>query len=93
MKPPFTLDQLAHASVEEIIDQAYIDARSKLARIIEREGDADGKRLEPEYFDQLVMEEIRAMLTTQQYWNDFQNKRKSSAPTDNHTLLPANGFA
>lgn len=92
MKPPFTLDQLLNASTEEIVDQAFIDARNKRQRIIEREGDADGKRLTVEYFDQLVMEEMNAMITTRQWWGDHQNKRKSSAETANHTLLSTNGI-
>ena len=37
----------------------YEKALQKLQRIIAREGDADGARLKPAYFLQLVKEEIR----------------------------------
>lgn len=89
---PFTLDQLVGSSSGDIIDQAFIDAKEKQRRIIAREGDAGGRRLEPEYFDQLFIEEIWAMMSTQQLWSKYQNKRKNSAQTDNHTLLSLVGL-
>lgn len=38
---------------------AQLQAKRKLARIIEREGDADGERLKPYYLEQLTAEAIR----------------------------------
>lgn len=93
MNQPFTIDQLSNASIEDIVDQAFVDARRKRDQIIEREGDADGKRLTVEYFDQLVWEEMNAMITTQHWWNDYQNTRKSSAKTDHPPLLPMLGLS
>ncbi len=41
------------------MSNAYERAARKLQRIIAREGDADGARLKPAYFLQLLQEEIR----------------------------------
>ena len=40
--------------------EAEKQAKRKLARIIEREGDADGERLKPYYLAQLVAEAVTA---------------------------------
>ena len=41
-------------------EEAETSAKRKLARIIEREGDADGERLKPYYLVQLISEAITA---------------------------------
>lgn len=41
-------------------EEAETSAKRKLARIIEREGDADGERLKPYYLAQLVAEAVTA---------------------------------
>ena len=48
-------------------------AEAKLARITEREGDADGIRRRPEYLYQLIAEEIAQ--------RDFISHTKRKAPT------------
>lgn len=42
-------------------------ADEKLKRIIEREGDANGARLEPEYWLQLFREAVRTIATEEQF--------------------------
>lgn len=44
---------------ESVCARAYEHAKRKLARIIEREGDADGGRLQPYYITQLTAEAVR----------------------------------
>ena len=39
--------------------QAEIRAKEKLARIIEREGDLNGARRQPQYLEQLIQEALR----------------------------------
>lgn len=41
------------------IAASWEEAEHKLRRIIKREGDADGARLEPSYFHQILVETIR----------------------------------
>lgn len=41
-------------------EQAETQAKRKLARIIEREGDADGERRKPYYLAQLIAEAVRS---------------------------------
>lgn len=43
----------------ETLDRAIERAEKKLERIIEREGDADGKRLNPRYLFCLIAEELK----------------------------------
>lgn len=87
MKHPFTIDQLANASISEMTKQAFADAKIKLQRIITREGDANGKRLEPEYFDELVIEELMAMMSTKKLWANLQKKKESSKQACKPLLL------
>ena len=47
--------------------QAVERAVIKLYRIIAREGDADGARLQPEYLMQLIREELQAMKAEDTY--------------------------
>ena len=51
---------------ESVFARAYEHAKRKLARIIEREGDADGERLRPYYITQLTAEAVR-----EQSFSDF----------------------
>lgn len=44
---------------DEAFERAYEHAKRKLARIIEREGDLDGARLQPFYITQLTVEAVR----------------------------------
>lgn len=60
-----TLKQLAELYLQDFLsDEEYAEAETqakrKLARIIEREGDADGERLKPYYLAQLVAEAVAA---------------------------------
>lgn len=60
-----TLKQLVELYLQDFIsDDEYTEAekqaKRKLARIIEREGDADGERLKPYYLVQLVAEAVTA---------------------------------
>ena len=60
-----TLKQLAELYLQDFISndeytEAETQAKRKLARIIEREGDADGERLKPYYLAQLVAEAVTA---------------------------------
>lgn len=51
--------RLGVSITEEMFARAYEHAKRKLARIIEREGDADGARLQPYYITQLTVEAVR----------------------------------
>lgn len=60
-----TLKQLAELFLQDFLsdgefEEAEKQAKRKLARIIEREGDADGERLKPYYLAQLVAEAVTA---------------------------------
>ena len=60
-----TLKQLAELYLQDFLsDEEYTEAETqakrKLARVIEREGDADGERLKPYYLAQLVAEAVTA---------------------------------
>lgn len=51
---------LSSAISQREFEQAEMQAKRKLARIIEREGDTDGERRKPYYLAQLIAEAIRA---------------------------------
>lgn len=66
--------------------KAQEQAKRKLARIIEREGDADGERLKPYYLEQLIAEAIRensfSLFTTELYrLITMEKKEKPTAET------------
>lgn len=84
-KQPFTLEQLAAASPDQILIQAFVDAAEKLRRIIDREGDANGERLSTDYLNMLAIEAYTDMTQTRSQWAELQ--RKSSGTTINPTLL------
>lgn len=50
---------LSSAISQREFEQAEMQAKRKLARIIEREGDADGERRKPYYLAQLIAEAVR----------------------------------
>lgn len=50
---------LSSAISQQEFEKAEMQAKRKLARIIEREGDADGERRKPYYLAQLIAEAIR----------------------------------
>lgn len=52
--------QLSVSLSDSEYEEAETSAKRKLARIIEREGDADGERLKPYYLVQLISEAITA---------------------------------
>lgn len=58
--------QLGTTITEAIYNRAYERAKRKLARIIEREGDMGGERLQPYYLTQLTAEAVR-----EQSFSDF----------------------
>lgn len=65
MGTALTLKQLAELFLQDFLsdgefEEAEKQAKRKLARIIEREGDADGERLKPYYLAQLVAEAVTA---------------------------------
>lgn len=49
-----------HICSESEFEIARAQAKNKLAVIVSRFGDANGQRLQPDYFNQLVIEELRA---------------------------------
>lgn len=51
--------RLGISITEEVFKRAYEHAKIKLARIIEREGELDGVRLQPFYITQLTVEAVR----------------------------------
>lgn len=51
---------LSSAISQREFEQAEMQAKRKLARIIEREGDADGERRKPYYLAQLIAEAVRS---------------------------------
>lgn len=54
-------EQYLPGSIERYeYEEAVEQAKRKLARIIEREGDADGERRKPYYLAQLIAEAVRA---------------------------------
>ena len=53
------MDIVAPITPAEICEH-HQEAKEKLSRIIQREGDADGARLEPSYFHQILVETIRS---------------------------------
>ncbi len=55
---------------------AIVPAKEKLKRIIEREGDADGARLEPSYLAQLIAENIRSSRMTKKCFDTLNEKRR-----------------
>lgn len=65
VKAILTLKQLAELYLSDFMsdseyEKAEKQAKRKLARIIEREGDADGERLKPYYLAQLIAEAVTA---------------------------------
>jgi len=54
-------------------------AKCKLERIIDREGDADGERKKPYYLAQLVVEAIRQEMFTAMCIADYEEKRNARA--------------
>lgn len=71
------------------IDGAIRPAMKKYKSIIEREGDANGKRRTEEYFAQLLVEEIRQRrfceLTFAVYEEQYGAKKMSAAKADAQT--------
>ncbi len=53
-------------------------ATEKLERIIQREGDADGARLEPSYIAQLIAENIRSTRMTNKCMARYNEKRRAA---------------
>lgn len=53
-------------------------ATEKLERIIKREGDADGARLEPSYIAQLIAENIRSTRMTNKCMARYNEKRRAA---------------
>lgn len=53
------MDIVAPITPAEICEH-HQEAKEKLARILKREGDADGARLEPSFFHQILVETIRS---------------------------------
>lgn len=85
-----TLKELAQGYTSiEIPDDEYAQAerqaRKKLARIIEREGDFGGARLQPRYLAQLIAEAIRenrfARFTVELYKIQKEIEEKPTAET------------
>lgn len=62
-KPNFQ-EVIEHLLVEQINKRAERDAKAKLERIIERNGDANGARREPQYLEQLYKEALCEQLLT-----------------------------
>lgn len=58
--------------------RAIKPATEKLERIIEREGDADGARLEPSYIAQLIAENIRSTRMTNKCMARYNEKRRAA---------------
>jgi hypothetical protein len=57
---------------------ALIPAAVKLIKILEREGDADGERVKPEYLMQLILEEMVANHFTQETMVKYKEKRNTA---------------
>lgn len=58
------------------ITKAIVPAKEKLKRIIKREGDDNGARLEPSYLAQLIAENIRSSRITKKCIDTFNEKRR-----------------
>lgn len=92
---------LGRNPTEEEWDEALPRAERKLARIIEREGDADGARLQPWYLGKLVEEAIReeafsqftfmhcAAMAAQRQVADVPEENKKAAPSRDDPTIPA----
>ena len=70
MGTPLTLKQIAELHLSDFISSdeyrdGLAEAQKKLARIIERYGDADGARKDPEYLAILIAEAVTAKRFTE----------------------------
>ena len=72
-------------------DYAFPIAAAKLQRIIEREGDLDGARLEPEYLAALIREIVIAYRMEKQSIDRLLAKTKgrtANGTTPNNSIIP-----
>lgn len=60
---------------ENLCEIAKANAKNKLAVIIERFGDENGRRLTESYLNQLVEEELRALQFSEATFSIFTEKR------------------